>query len=148
MSIQQAIADHLAAALRVTAGVGDMTGTMPPFISVWGDPGGPGDDLSVGATTDSVVEVGVTFTAALVAIANRMAADGVQALTPCFRPGSLQVSNSVAELEFDTVYDAVVDRAVTLPESDSHPAYAVARFRAHVHPIPEGATYAPDPSTP
>lgn len=148
MSIQQAIADHLAAALWVTAGVGDMTGTKPPFVSVWGDAGGPGSDLSVGATTDAVVEVGVTFTAALLAVANRMAADGVQALTPCFRPSGLQASGAYVELEFDAVYDAVVDRAVTLPESDSHPAYAVARFRAHVHPIPEGATYAPDPSTP
>ena len=134
--ILQAVADTLQAALGVPAGVGDMTGTLPPFISGWGSPADRETDRAVGGSDGSSGQIGVTFTAELTSVATDMCDDGVQVLTPRFQPARLHIAGLHVQLAFFDVRNAQIDRAVTLPDTDSHPAYCVALLDYHSHPIP------------
>lgn len=132
--ILKAAAEALGAALGVPAGVGDMTGTLPPFVSVWGSPARRDRDPAVGGSDGFSGQLGVTFTAELSDVATAMCDAGVQVLTPRFLPAHLTIPGLFVQLEWFDTRAAQVDRAVTLPGSDTHPAFCVALFDYHAQP--------------
>ena len=117
-------------------GVGDMSGHMPPFVSVWAPAGGRGADEATGPEDAYSARVGVTFTAARTDAALAMAAAGVAALTPARRPALLTVAGRTVWVEFAESRTVQTDRDVTLPGTNTHPAYAVVLFDVHSTPAP------------
>ena len=113
-----------------------MTGHVPPFVSVWASPGNREADEATGPEDGYSGRVGVTFTAARTDAALAMAADGIAALTPGRRPVQLTVAGRVVWLEFVEARTVQIDRDVTLPGSNTHPAYAVVLFDVHSSPAP------------
>ena len=131
-----AIKTALSAALEVPVGIGDMTGHAPPFASVWASPGNREADEATGPEGGYSGRVGVTFTAARTDAALAMAGDGIAALTPARRPARLAVAGRTVWLEFSEARTVQVDRDVTLPGSNTHPAFAVVLFDVHSSPAP------------
>lgn len=125
----------------VPAGIGDMSGHLPPFASVWAGPGNRPEDESAGGPDGDEFSgrVGVTFTAARTDAALKLAAAGIAALTPNRCPALLAVAGRTAWLEFAGAELARIDTAVTLPDSNTHPAYVVAHFDVHSIPAAEEA---------
>lgn len=120
---------------KVTVGIGDMTGSAAPFVSVWGPPGDRPDEESMGGPCGSYGgRVGVTFTAARTDAALKMAADGIRVLTPDLMLGSVPVAGRHVQLEYVEARPAQIDRGVTLPGSNTYPAYVVALFDVDSQP--------------
>lgn len=119
-----------------TAGIGDMTGALPPFVSVYGPPGARPQDEAVGGPDgdEFSARMGCTFTAARADAALLMAEAGIQALTPNRRPGRLSVAGRVVWVEFVEARDVLTDYDVTLTGTNTHPAYVVVRFQIHSTP--------------
>lgn len=122
----------------VPTGIGDLSGHLPPFASIWSSAGQRPDDEAMGGPDGDEWSdrVGVTFTTARADAALKLAADGIAALTPNRAPARLAVAGRVVWLEFDEARPVQIDRDVTLTASDSHPAYVVVLFRIHSSPAP------------
>lgn len=119
---------------KVTVGIGDMTGHQAPFVSVWGPPAGRGSDEAVGGPCgDLEARIGCTFTAARTDAALALAEDGIEALTPGRMPAFIAAGDRVLQVSFFDAQNATVDRTVTLPGTNTHPAYVVALFRLTTH---------------
>ena len=128
-----AIRAQIEAGIPVMVGrvkVGDATGMLPPFVVLWAPPGGRDtDEAMAGSCATWAARVGVTCTAASAEAAIGLGHDAIAALTP---DRSTAVVTGVAgrhvQLTFADARPVQVDRSVTLPASDSHPAFVVALF--------------------
>lgn len=101
-----------------------------PYVLLWTSAGSPGVEANMcGANLDIDAVVGVTHVAT--------SPDGVLAATaktrPALQPGGrikrLAVPDRAAWIEFYDAQNVQVDRDVTLPSSNRHPAYAVDLYR-------------------
>lgn len=136
MSALEAMRAHLDATLpdSVTVRIGDMTGVSVPRVSAWGPPINRETDRALAELGHSEV-VGITCTAANEQAALGLARAAIEALTPGLMPRRL------GDVTFDFVssQNATTDRSMTLPGTNSHPAYVTAQFRAHTQPSKEPA---------
>lgn len=132
-----AIRNALRTALSsVSVGIGDMTGSRLPLVSVWAPPGGRPDDESVGGPDGTLADrVGITCTAARADAALKLAGDAIEALTPGRLTGSLATESRHLQLRFSTAHDVVIDRNITWPGTNTHPAYVVCFFDVDSQPI-------------
>jgi len=128
MSVLDTIRDHLDAMLpaAVTVRIGDMTGVPVPRVSVWGPPIGRATDSALAEGGHSEV-VGITCTAANEQAATALARAAIDSLTPGLTPQRI----GAVVVDFMSAQNAVTDRQVTLPSTNTHPAFVTAQFRAH-----------------
>ena len=117
--------------------IGDATGHMPPFLVVWGPAGLRDDDEAMtGSCGSHKIRGGVTCTAQDAEAAGDLAALVVELLAPSKLPTTVPSSNG-RHLVID-LYDvrpAEVDRTVTLPSTNTHPAFSVVLFDLWSHPL-------------
>lgn len=134
MTALEVMRAHLDAALpdAVVVQIGDMTGVPVPRVSVWGPPINRETDRALTELGHSEV-VGVTCTAANEGAALGLARATIEALTPGLMP------RRIGGVSFDFVssQNATTDRSMTLPGTNSHPAYVTVQFRAHTQPSKE-----------
>lgn len=135
-SILEALAGHLATE-HIPVGIGDMTGTRPPFVSLWGPPAGREPDAGLGRCGEYSAVVGFTATAHTTALALQIADETIQRLTPKHAPSSFAIDGGRFSVAFVSAQSAQIDRGVTLPGSNTHPAYVTAQFRIHFQPTKE-----------
>lgn len=136
-AIRTALSTALSAVDASTAvGIGDLTGHVPPFASVWSGAGNREADEPTGPQDAYSARVGVTVTAARSDAAILMALAGIAALTPGRRPAQLTVAGRSVWVEFAEARPVQIDREVTLTGSDTHPAYVVVLFDVHSSPAP------------
>ena len=115
--------------------IGDGTGALPPFIVLWSGPGARDLDVGIDACGSIGDTLGVTFTAGTPSDALRMAADGIELLTPGRNPTSRTIPGRLFWLGTPECRPVQIDREVTLPDSGAHPAYVVALFQMSSHPL-------------
>lgn len=130
--ILQAICDALPSSMN--AAVGDRTGAMPPYVSVWGPPGNRDHDAPIGPSGAITASVGITCTAQATGIALDMAEAAIQALTPGRDVGALAVDGRHVQIRFSDARPVEIDREVNTPVA--HPAYAVLLFDVYAQPAP------------
>lgn len=116
--------------------IGDATGTLPPFAVLWSPQLGRDRDAGAASCGSWSAQVGVTITADTLEIAADLSGECVELLTPGRTSAGHVIPGHVLWLSFFEQRTQQVERAVTLPESDSHPASVVLLFDLHSTPIP------------
>lgn len=108
----------------------DATGTLTyPYFLVWPSTGAPGVDAALDQNADLSFLIGVTAVGTAVDSAGIVARNAKTVLGPSkFVP--LTVSGRRAWIRWEGLATANVDRDVTLPNSNTHPA-----FEAHLYRV-------------
>lgn len=115
--------------------IGDSSGLLPPYAMLWSPPGSRVvDEAHGGPDGEYAGRLGVTLVAATAEIALEMAEAAIQELTPRRRAARLDSDDRVAWITYRDVRDVQIDRQVTLPDSDTHPAYVPALFAVTSNP--------------
>lgn len=101
-----------------------------PYVLLWTSAGSPGLEVSAcGTNLDIDAVVGVTHVATNPDAALIVTSKVRAALQPNGRILPLTVAGRAAWLKFYDAQNVQVDRDVTLPGTNSHPAYAVDMYR-------------------
>lgn len=101
-----------------------------PYVLLWTSAGAPGLEVPLcGTNLDLDAIVGVTHVAASTDSILTVAAKVRAALQPAGQILSLSVPGRAAWLKFYDAQTVQVDRDVTLPAPNRHPAYAVDMYR-------------------
>lgn len=104
-----------------------------PYYLLWPSTGAPGADGALDQNADLSFLLGVTSVGQNPTSAGRVANAGKQLLGPSkFVP--LAVPGRKAWIKWEGFATASVDRDVTLPDSNSHPAFEVHLFRVESIP--------------
>lgn len=96
-----------------------------PYVLLWSSAGQPGIESAVSADSDLSDLIGVTWVDTTPANALTLAAAG-RALLAATRP---TVTGRAVWLALESSEPAAVDRDITLPDTNRHPAYVVDRYR-------------------
>lgn len=114
----------------------DGTGHPYPRAVVWGGAVHGSDDPAVaGFRGHASGRVGVTLAAETGALADRLAQAAIELLTPGYDPAVITTTTGRHDLIFDELRGVDIDWQVTIPNTNRHPAYAVALFIVHSQPI-------------
>ena len=123
---------HIDAVKLLLAGLGcplyyvDAAGaTTYPYVLIWSSAGQPGIESAVAADADLSDLLGVTWVDTTPTNALTLAAAG-RALLAATRP---TVTGWAVWLSLESSEPAAVDRDLTLPDTNRHPAYVVDRYR-------------------
>lgn len=130
-------ADAIQAGKAIPSYIGDATGHMPPFTVLWGTPGVGDPDGPYGGPDGSwVAPAGITCTAqdTEAALGVMEAVRGL--LWPSMRPSVLPgVAGRHVVLELTDARAVQVDRTITPPSTNAHPAFGVLLLDIHSQPI-------------
>jgi hypothetical protein len=112
----------------------DATGeTSYPYFLVWPSTGAPGPDGALDQNADLSFLIGVTAVGATVDSAGIVARNGKARLGPS-KPVPLVVAGRLAWIRWEGLATANVDRDVTLPGSNTHPAFEAHLYRVESAP--------------
>lgn len=115
----------------------DVPGTPTyPYVLFWASSGNPGSEVPIcGPMDDLEALVGVTVVAANPDAVLYMQGIVRDALSPGGRRTRLDVAGRSASLKLSDSRTVQVDRDVTLPGTNRHPAYGVDMYDLHSTPL-------------
>lgn len=120
--------------IGIPVGFGDMTGVLPPFISVWGSGRDKDTDEGLSRCAAFSLMAGITCTADTAAIAIDIFDAALDRLTPGLNPSRLDIPGRHTQITHFDSRDVQIDRTVTGTEPNTHAAFIVGLFRIHSQP--------------
>ena len=115
--------------------IADAGNLLPPYAIVWSPPGGRSDDEAyAGLDDDYTARLGVTLVAATATEALEMAEQAIGILTPRRRARRLESEHRDAWIRYREARDVQIDRQVTLPATNTNPAFVAVLFDVRSEP--------------